>query len=74
VFKEFRDRHINIQLIAAKAPISIEEPKVDDDGRLTLKGYFDTTPNRVNYDLAFIMSDGEWKLVSINVNVREPNK
>jgi hypothetical protein len=74
VFKEFRDRHINIQLIAAKAPISIEEPKVDDDGRLTLKGYFDTTPNRVNYDLAFIMSDGEWKLVSINVNVREPDK
>jgi hypothetical protein len=61
-------------LIAAMASISIEEPKVDDDGRLTLMGYFDTTPNRVNYDLAFIMSDGEWKLVSINVNVREPNK
>ena len=36
---------------------------------MTLKGYFDTQPSRVNYDLAFIMSDGDWKLIRINVNV-----
>ena len=71
-FKGFRDQHINLDLIAAKAPISVEEPKVDDDGRLTLKGYFDTTPSRVNYNLAFIMSDAEWKLVSINVDLKKP--
>jgi hypothetical protein len=74
VFKGFRDQHIDIDLIAAKAPISVEEPKVGDNGRLTLKGYFDTTPSRVNYDLAFITSDGEWKLISINVDVKKPDK
>jgi opacity protein-like surface antigen len=73
-FKEFRDRHIDLALIAPMAPISVAEPKVDDSGRLTLKGYFDTSPNRVNYDLGFIMSDGEWKLVGINVDVKKPGK
>jgi hypothetical protein len=74
VFKEFRDQHSRLDMIAAMAPISVEQPKVDDQGRLMLKGYFATTPNRVNYDLAFIMSDGEWKLVSIKVDVKKPAK
>jgi opacity protein-like surface antigen len=74
VFKGFRDQHIDLDLIAAKAPISAEEPKLDDNGRLTLKGYFDTSPSRVNYDLGFIMSDGEWKLVGINVDLKKPDK
>jgi hypothetical protein len=74
VFKEFRDKRIDFDLIAAKKPIGTEEPKVDDKGILALKGYFDTTPSRVNYDLAFIMSDGEWKLIKINVDVKKPDK
>jgi opacity protein-like surface antigen len=73
-FKEFRDRHIDLALIAPMAPISVAEPEVDDNGRLNLKGYFDTSPNRVNYDLGFIMSDGEWKLIGINVDVKKPDK
>ncbi len=74
VFEGFRAQHIDLDLIAAKAPISVEEPKLDDNGRLTLKGYFDTSRSRVNYDLGFIMSDGEWKLVSINVDLKKPDK
>jgi hypothetical protein len=72
VFKEFRDKHIDFDIVAAKKPINAEEPKVDDRGVLSIKGYFDTTPTRVNYDLAFIMSDGEWKLIKIDVNVKKP--
>jgi hypothetical protein len=71
VFKEFRDKHIDFDLIAAKKPIAAEEPKVDDKGMLALKGYFDTSPSRVNYDFAFIMSDGEWKLTKINVDLKK---
>ena len=74
IFKEFRDKHIDFDIIAAKKPIGAEEPKVDDKGLLSLKGYFDTTPSRVNYDLAFVMSDGEWKLIKINVDVKKPDK
>jgi hypothetical protein len=74
IFKEFRDKHIDFDIIASKKPIGTEEPKISDNGILGIKGYFDTTPSRVNYDLAFIMSDGEWKLIKINVDVKKPDK
>ena len=73
-FREFRDKRIDFDIIAAKRPVGTEEPKVDDRGVLSLKGYFDTTPSRVNYDIAFIMSDGEWKLIKINVDVKRPDR
>lgn len=72
IFKEFRDKHIDLDIVAAKKPIGVEEPKISDSGILSMKGYFDTTPSRVNYDLAFITSDGEWKLIKINVDVKKP--
>jgi hypothetical protein len=71
-FKVFRDQKVDMDLIAVKQPIPVGEAKVDDSGVLTLKGYFDTEPSRLNYDLAFIMSDGEWKLIRITVNVKAP--
>src|SRR6185437_9846016 len=57
-FKEFRDKRIDFDLIAAKKPISTEEPKINN-GTLSIKGYFDTSPARLNYDLGFIVSEGE---------------
>ena len=72
IFKEFRDKRIDFDIIAAKKPVSTEEPKIADNGILSIKGYFETTPSRVNYDLAFIMSDGEWKLIKVNVDVKKP--
>ncbi len=71
-FKGFRDQKIELDLIAAKQPVPVDEAKVDDRGVLTIKGYFDTQPNRVNYDLAFLPSDGDWKLIRINVDVKKP--
>ena len=34
-----------------------------------MKGYFPTEPIRVNFNLDFIPSDGEWKLIRINVKL-----
>jgi hypothetical protein len=70
-FKVFSEKHVDLEIIAAKSPISTEA-RVNDDGALLLSGYFDTRPSRVYYDLAFIMSDGEWKATKINVNIRRP--
>jgi hypothetical protein len=71
-FKPFADAHIDFDIVVAKPPVPAAEAKVDDDGRLALRGYFDTQPSRVHYDLAFIMSEGEWKLIKLNVNVKKP--
>jgi hypothetical protein len=74
-FKDFARKDIDFDIIAAYKPVYDPEPSVDGDGKLLVKGYFPTEPARVVYDLKFIPSDGEWKLIGINVKTeRAPNK
>ena len=75
IFKDFVDRQIDFDIIAAYKPVYDPPPAVDKDGKLLVKGWFPTEPARVVYDLEFIPSDGEWKLISINVKTeRAPTK
>ena len=74
VFKPFVDQKIDIDLIAAKTPVPDKPAEVDDRGVLSLTGHFDTTPSHVFYDLGYVMSDGAWKPIKINVNVKPPEK
>ena len=71
-FQEFSKKHVDFDIIAALKPAYDPAPKVDDEGKLLVKGHFPTEPLRVNFDLAFIPSDGEWKLISINVKIGDP--
>lgn len=71
-FRDFNKKHIDFDIIAALKPAYDPQPRVDDDGKLLVKGYFPTEPNHVYFDLKFIPSDGEWKLISINVKVDDP--
>ncbi|MBI5264953.1 MAG: hypothetical protein HY852_24420 [Bradyrhizobium sp.] len=67
-FKSFAGHHIDA--IAAMPIISTSAPVVDGRGALLLRGRFDTTPSRLTYELDFSVSEGEWKLVAIDVKVR----
>jgi len=71
-FREFNKKHVDFDIVAALKPSYDPAAKVDDDGKLLVKGYFPTEPLRVYFTLEFIPSDGEWKLVSINVKVDDP--
>lgn len=66
-FKEFRSKNIDIEPIAALKPAYDPAPRIDDDGKLVVKGYFPTEPLQLSFDLGFIPSDGEWKLIGIHV-------
>ena len=68
-FKDFVDKHIDLDVIAAKPIVPTGDAKIDSNGVLLLDGYFDTAPKKVKYDLKFIRSEGEWKAVGINVNI-----
>jgi len=69
-FKEFADRNIDIEIIAAMKPMYDPAPVIDNNGKLIVKGSFPTEPARVIFELDFIPSDGEWKLVRINVETK----
>jgi hypothetical protein len=71
-FQEFNKKHIDFDIIAALKPVYDPPPRVDDDGKLLVKGHFPTEPKQVYFDFQFIPSDGEWKLISINVKIGDP--
>jgi hypothetical protein len=72
-FRIFAQRHVDLKIVAAKSPIAGREPSVTDDGVLLLYGYFDTEPSHVYYELEFIMSDGDWRPIRIDVEIRRPD-
>jgi hypothetical protein len=67
-FKSFAGHHIDA--IAAKPIVSTSEPSINGKGALMLRGYFDTAPSRLSYQLDFAVSEGEWKLLNMDVKVK----
>ena len=69
VFQSFVDRKIDLGGIVIKQPVATAESKIDERGLLLLRGYFDTTPSRVIYEIDYAPSEGEWKPISLHVKV-----
>lgn len=74
LFKVFVDQNVDWGLIAAKQPVATAEATIDKRGALILRGYFDTTPSRLTYELDFLPSEGEWKPIKLNVKLKPPNE
>jgi hypothetical protein len=69
-FKEFADKKIDWEVVAAKPPIAVKDAQIDDKGVLHLSGFFDASNSHVTYDLDFVPSEGEWKAIKLNVDVK----
>jgi len=44
--------------------------KADENGMISLKGYYPTKPKRVNFEQGYIYESGEWKLVMFNALIK----
>jgi hypothetical protein len=71
-FKALVEQKADWGMIVAMPPVATSEAAIDEHGWLLLRGYFDTKPNRVNYDLAFIPSEGQWKPIKLSVDLKAP--
>lgn len=69
-FKGFADQKLDYGLIAAKPPVAAGDATIDSRGALHLHGYFDTRPSRLTYDLDFLPSEGEWKPIKLNIDLK----
>ena len=66
IFKGFVDNHVDISRAVAK-PLKGNEAKLDDD-MLILQGSIDLTSDyHAAYVLKYIQSDGEWKIIGLDV-------
>jgi len=69
-FRSLADQKLDYGLIAAKAPVASSAATIDSRGVLLLRGYFDTHPSRLIYDLDFVPSEGEWKPIKLNIDIK----
>jgi hypothetical protein len=72
-FKSFADQKVDMVAVSVVAPVATEEAHIDDRGALTLRGRFDVGRNRLTYELDFLVSEGEWKPLGLNVNIKPMN-
>ncbi|MFO1111522.1 MAG: hypothetical protein U1E61_20305 [Bradyrhizobium sp.] len=70
-FQSFAGHHIDA--IAAMPIVVSRKAEINSRAELMLRGYFDTTPSRLSYQLDFAVSEGEWKPVTIDVKVKGPS-
>jgi hypothetical protein len=69
-FKPLADQKADLALIAGMPPIATSEAAIDGRGALILRGYFDTKPSRLNYELDFLPSEGQWKPLKLFVDLK----
>jgi hypothetical protein len=57
--------------IAKLEPTFDAKPTIDEDNFLALKGSYPTQPSKLFFDLRYLYEEGTWKLVAINVNLKQ---
>lgn len=68
IFRDLRQRSIDLGPVAVIDPKLVREPSINEDGRLRLSGFFPSQPEQVNFDLAFELVGDRWRLHGIALN------
>lgn len=68
IFSTLRQRQLDLSPVLFFTPKLIAEPQIAPNGLLRLVGFFPTEPERVNFELIFQLTDGQWRLFGIAVN------
>jgi hypothetical protein len=69
-FKPFADKKIDFDFVVAKGPVATKDAEIDEKGVLHLNGFFEGSNARVLYDLAFVPSEGDWKPIKLDVDIK----
>src|SRR5207248_2886794 len=71
-FKDFYDKDIDLPAaVKGIEPVFNHPAEIDSDGALKVQGYYPTKPNRIVFQLKYLKEGEDWKLVGVNVNLKE---
>jgi hypothetical protein len=68
IFAALRQRNLDLSPILLLDPKLVRPPAFMDNGLFRLSGFFPSTPEQVNFDLAFQPAGGRWLLFGIAIN------
>jgi hypothetical protein len=72
IFQNLRDRKIDLGPTVLFEPVLTREPFIAKNGLLQMDGYFATKPEQVNFEFAFQMVGGDWRLFGLRVDTSVP--
>ncbi len=73
IFAVLRSRKIDLSPVMVFNPKLTSVPALQDGQVLRLTGYFPTTPEQVQFDLAYQHSGDQWLVAGIAINVAPPS-
>lgn len=71
-FAGLRNARVDLSGMILLTPQLLQLPVIEQGKYLHLRGYFQTQPARIDFDLAFEPSQGQWKLASLGVDAQLP--
>ena len=74
IFKDLRQRNIDLTPVILFSPILLREPVINAQGMLHLVGYYKTAPQQVHFELLFQPVSGQWRLFGISVRTQPANQ
>jgi len=72
IFEKLRKRKFDIGPIVLLPPKLSRKPWIDSRRLLRLQGFFETRPERVDFNLAFSVVGNQWRLFAIGVTTSKP--
>jgi len=69
-FTELRQRRLDFSPILFFDPKLVREPALDEAGRLRLRGFIETRPEQINFDMLFEYVGGDWRLFGLAVQMQ----
>ena len=71
-FNDFLDKDVDIPSVVNELKPVFDPPAaINGDDLLVIKGYYPTKPNKVNFQLKYMKEEGDWKLVGIDIKLKE---
>lgn len=69
-FTDLRQRRLDFSPILFFDPKLVRQPALDEAGRLRLRGFIETRPEQINFDMLFESVGGEWRLFGLAVQMQ----
>jgi hypothetical protein len=70
-FKAVIDSGLNWSVLEEIDPILVDEPKIDENGGLSLAGYYPSKPNQVHFELKYVYEGVSWKLSGFKIQTKQ---
>ena len=67
IFATLRKRQLDLSPVLFFLPKLLQPPQLNERGILRLVGFFETAPERINFDIYYTLEAGQWRMFGIGV-------